>query len=91
MSNEKKLKPFPRFKSDEEAERFVEESDLSEYDFSDFKPMSFEFAPKDKAVTLRLSEPLLNAVKDSASKQGVPYQRYIRHVLEKAVQESQRT
>lgn len=89
MSKDKKIKPFPRFKSDEEAERFVEEADLSEYDFSDFKPMSFEFAPKDKAVTLRLSAPLLDAVKNTASKEGVPYQRYIRHVLEKAIEENQ--
>jgi predicted DNA binding CopG/RHH family protein len=42
-------KQFPRLESDEDAERFVEEADLSEYDFSDFQPMSFEFAPKDKS------------------------------------------
>ncbi len=89
MSKDKKTKSFPRLKNDEDAERFVEKVDLSEYDFSDFKPMSFEFAPKDKAVTLRLSAPLLDAVKDTASKEGVPYQRYIRHVLEKAVQDNQ--
>lgn len=89
MSKDKKNKQFPRFKNDKEAERFVENSDLSEYDFSDFKPMSFEFAPKDKAVTLRLSAPLLDAVKNTASKEGVPYQRYIRHVLEKAIEENQ--
>jgi predicted DNA binding CopG/RHH family protein len=87
MSKEKELKQFPRLESDEDAERFVEETDLSEYDFSDFQPMSFEFAPKDKAITLRLSEPLLNAVKDRASKEGIPYQRYIRHILEKDVQD----
>ncbi len=91
MRKDKKGKQFPRFKNDEEAEHFVENADLSEYDFSDFKPMSFEFAPKDKAVTLRLSAPLLDAVKSTASKEGVPYQRYIRHLLEKAVQEHQQT
>ena len=86
MSKEKKTKSFPRLNSDEEVERFVEETDLSEYDFSGFKPMSFEFEPKDKSVTLRLSAPLLKAVKNNALREGVPYQRYIRHVLEKAVQ-----
>jgi predicted DNA binding CopG/RHH family protein len=42
----KKLKPFPRFDTDEEAEQFVETADLSEYGFSGFKPARFEFEPK---------------------------------------------
>lgn len=87
MSKEthKSLKKIPKFKSDKEAENFVDTADLSEYDFSDFKPMSFEFEPKDKAVTLRLSSSLLKAVKINAGKEGIPYQRYIRHVLEKTI------
>jgi predicted DNA binding CopG/RHH family protein len=56
-------KPFPEFKTDEEAEYFVETSDLSEYDFSVFKPFSFEFEPKSKSGTMRLPEALLSAVK----------------------------
>jgi len=40
-----KPKPFPCFKSDKEAEQFVEKADLAEYDFSDFNPMDFDFAP----------------------------------------------
>lgn len=43
------LKPFPRFATDEEAEHFVDTADLSEYDFSGFRPMRFEFEPKDEA------------------------------------------
>jgi predicted DNA binding CopG/RHH family protein len=87
MSKEthKSLKKFPKFKSDKEAEDFVDTADLSEYDLSEFKPMSFEFEPKDKAVTLRLSSSLLEAVKINAGKEGIPYQRYIRHVLEKMI------
>ena len=55
MSNKKKkTTSFPRFDSDEQAHTFVDREDLSEYDFSEFRPMSFEFEPKDKAVTLRL-------------------------------------
>ena len=46
MNENKKL--FPRLKSDKGTERFVEKSDLSEYDFSDFKPMDFDFeSPKE--------------------------------------------
>jgi predicted DNA binding CopG/RHH family protein len=79
-------KKFPEFKTDEEAELFVETADLSEYDFSGFKPFSFEFKPKSKSVTMRLPEALLNAVKHKASRQGIPYQRLIRQTLEREVQ-----
>ena len=37
-------KKIPAFESDEEAERFVDTADLSEYDFSQFKPVRFELA-----------------------------------------------
>jgi predicted DNA binding CopG/RHH family protein len=75
----------PRFKTDEEAEAFLEQ-DLSDLDFSQFKPARlFEFQPKQKTVNLRISEALLDAVRANAKREGVPYQRYIRQALEKAV------
>lgn len=45
------LKPFARFETDEEAERFVDTADLSEYDFSAFQPLRFEAEPKEEADT----------------------------------------
>ena len=39
-------KPFPSHRTEEEAERFVAEADLSEYDFSEFQPATFEFRPR---------------------------------------------
>ena len=51
----------PDFKTDEEAEAFLEQ-DLSDLDFSQFKPMRFEFKPKQKSLNLRISEELLEAV-----------------------------
>ncbi|MGQ0559493.1 MAG: CopG family antitoxin [Sphingosinicella sp.] len=36
-------KKIPRFRSDAEAERFVETADFSEYDLSGFRPAAFEF------------------------------------------------
>ncbi len=39
----RKLKQFPVLRTDEEAEDFVANADLGEYDFSQFKPMRFEF------------------------------------------------
>jgi predicted DNA binding CopG/RHH family protein len=47
--------------------------------------MRFEFQPKEKSVNLRMSEDLLKAVQASAKREGIPYQRYIRQALERAV------
>jgi predicted DNA binding CopG/RHH family protein len=79
-------KEWPVVRTDEEAERFVEEADLSEYDFSKMVPMHFEFAKKDERVNMRLPGDLLAAVKAKAKMRGLPYQRFIREVLERAVQ-----
>jgi len=81
-----KLRKVPRFKTDEEAEAFLEQ-DLSDLDFSQFKPVRFEIRPKEKSVNLRISSSLLEAVRERAKREGVPYQRYIRLVLESAVAE----
>lgn len=84
MSNSK-LKPFPKFDSDEAAERFVAEADLTEYDWSDMKPVRFEFAAKDARINMRLPADLLAAVKAKAARERMPYQRFIRRALEGAV------
>ena len=39
-------KKLPKFKTDAEAEAFVDKADLSQYDLSGMKPVSFEFQPK---------------------------------------------
>jgi predicted DNA binding CopG/RHH family protein len=86
----KRLKKLPRLRSDKEAEAFVANSDLTEYDLSRGQIVRFEFQPKDERVNMRLPRPLLDAVKASAAKAGVPYQRFIRQVLEMAVQAGKR-
>ena len=78
-------KKIPNFASDEEAERFVETADLTEYDMGQFKPARFEFARKDARVNMRVPAPLLDAVKARAAARGIPYQRFIREALESAV------
>ena len=74
----------PVLMSDEEAEAFLAQ-DLSELDFSKFKPMRFELQPKSERINMRLPKPLFDEVKARAQKEGIPYQRYIRRVLEAAV------
>ena len=78
----KKSKLMPSLHSDEEAERFVATSDLSQYDLSGFKPMHFEIEPKSAVLNMRLPAALLNAVKSKAKAKGIPYTRYVRMLLE---------
>ena len=78
-------KTIPTFKTDKEAEDFVAKADLSEYDLSGGQVMRFELKAKDKSVNLRLPGQLLEAVRNQAKRAGVPYQRFIRMALERAL------
>lgn len=71
---------LPKLRTDREAEAFVAKADLSE-----MRPVRFEFQPKDERVNMRLPRPLLEAVKATAARAGVPYQRFIHQALEEAV------
>jgi predicted DNA binding CopG/RHH family protein len=81
---------LPALRSDKEAEEFVAKSDLTEYDLSEMRTVRFEFQPKSERVNMRLPRLLLDAVKLTAAKAGVPYQRFIRQALEEAVQTRKR-
>ena len=82
------LKQLPPLLSDAEAERFTTEADLSDYDLSGFRPLSsFEFAPKNASVHLRLPEAQLRDVKNEAAKRGIPYQRLMRELLERGMRD----
>lgn len=78
-------KPLPLFSSDDEAEAFVGSADLTSYDLSALKPTRFEFSSKDARVNMRLPAELLEAVKATAARNGMPYQRFIRQALEQAL------
>ena len=81
-------KKIPTFKTDEEAEEFVATADLSEYDLSGGQPVRYEFERKTARINMRVPESLLNAVKKKAAARGIPYQRFIRETLERAVEPS---
>jgi predicted DNA binding CopG/RHH family protein len=78
-------KTLPTFISDEDAEAFVANSDLSEYDLSGGQVVRFELRRKDRSINLRLPEQLLEAVRKRATRAGIPYQRFIRMALERAL------
>jgi len=77
-------KTVPEFKTDAEAEAFLEQ-DLTDLDFSQFKPSQFEFDKKASQLNMRLPQSLLDAIKGKAKARGVPYTRYIRQLLERDV------
>jgi predicted DNA binding CopG/RHH family protein len=79
-------KKLPRLGSDKAAEEFVAKADLSEYDLSEGKRVRFEFEPKGERINMRVPAPLLMAVKKAAARRGIPYQRFIRDVLERALE-----
>jgi len=89
----KKLKKLPVLRTDKEAEDFVDTADLSEYDLSGFKRVSFEelmaierqrheYKKKTKVIHMRLPEALLDAVRARARQMDMPYSSYVRMVLE---------
>jgi predicted DNA binding CopG/RHH family protein len=78
-------KPLPKLNSDLDAESFVADADLSDYDLGSMRMVRFEFQPKDERINMRLPRPLLEAVKETAARAGIPYQRFIRQALENAV------
>jgi len=80
------LKQWPVFESDEEAEKFVEQADLTEYDWSAMKPVRYEFEDKSARLNMRMPESQLAAIKAEAEKRGMKYQRFIRELLDRGMQ-----
>jgi predicted DNA binding CopG/RHH family protein len=84
-------KSLPKMTSDQDAEELLAQ-DLTEYltpeNFKEnFSPVTFEFAPKDATISLRLSKDLLEAVKKASDKRGIAYQKFIRESIERAIQD----
>ena len=83
----KKLKTFKPLLTDEDAERAIEEEDLTEYDLSGFRPLSEIFEVRDGKVFRKLSLPssLHRAVETRAAEEGVDANEFVRRVVEAAV------
>jgi len=73
---------LPTLTTDEAAERFVAEADLTAYDLAAFTPTHFEFEKKAAQINMRVPKPLLDAVKTRAAARGIPFTRYIRMLME---------
>jgi predicted DNA binding CopG/RHH family protein len=87
---EAKLKDLPPLLTDEEAETFSDEADLSEYDLSSFRPMRFELQRKESRLNMRLPDDQLAALKAMARGMGIPYTRLARQFIEAGLQAAKR-
>ena len=85
MSDKDTLKQLPPLLSDEEAEKFTDEADLSEYDLSGFEPVRFEYLNKDARMEVRLPRDQLAALKKAAKQKGIPYTRLVRQFIDQGM------
>lgn len=84
--SKKDKKPLPEFKTDEEAEQFIDEADLTDYDLSGGRTVRFEFRKKRAQLNMRMPEDQLSALKQVAKQQGIPYTRLVRQFIEQGMQ-----
>jgi len=82
----KSRKPWPKLKTHDEVDAFIAEADLSEYDWGQPKPVSHEFEDKSARVTMRMSESQLARIKAEAERRGMKYQKFMRVLMERGMQ-----
>jgi predicted DNA binding CopG/RHH family protein len=82
-------KKIPKFKNEDEERDFWSKNDSSEYlDWSNAKPALFpNLKPSTKAISLRLPESLLDALRQLANERDVPYQSLIKMYLQERIEE----
>ena len=81
----KTLKQIPEFSSEAEERVFWEEHDSAEYiDWGKAEPVQFPNLKKStKSISLRLPEDMLERLKSRANAMDIPYQSYIKMLLQK--------
>ena len=86
----KQLKPIPKFKNDDEERDFWATADTSEYfdwDNPIINPSFPNLKPSTKVVSIRVTQSLLEALKELANKKDVPYQSLMKVYLSEKVEE----
>ena len=81
MSNSKTPKPWPTLPTDETAVKFVDDSDLSEFDWSKAVPVTMEFRKKNGQLNVRMPEQELTKVREAAEREGMPLSRFVRLMI----------
>ena len=88
-------KQIPKFKTDEEAEKFVDAANLADYDLSGGIPMaewmkSYEKFRKDANINLRLPSKELDELRKVSEETGISVQRLIRRGIGLLLEKSRR-
>ncbi|MBI3290069.1 BrnA antitoxin family protein [Candidatus Microgenomates bacterium] len=86
----KKLKKIPRFRNEDEEDKFWATHDSTDYfDISKaiINPSFPNLKPSTRTITIRVSEHLLYALKQIANKKDVPYQSLVKIFLDEKVKE----
>lgn len=86
-----KLKQIPQFKNEAEESEFWATHDSTEYfDYSKRVKMDFSnLQPSTQKITLRLPKMLLKNLKKLANERDVPYQSFVKVLLNEKVREIQ--
>ena len=72
QNNAKTPKPWPTLPTDEAAVKFVDEADLSEFDWSKAVPVTMEFRKKNGQLNVRMPEDKLTKIRAAADREGAP-------------------
>ena len=79
----KKPLKLPKFKTEDEERDFWAKIDLADYfESKDFQAVSFpNLKPTSRAISIRLSEPMILRLKERANERHVPYQSLIKQYI----------
>ncbi|KKR34026.1 MAG: hypothetical protein UT63_C0008G0025 [Candidatus Gottesmanbacteria bacterium GW2011_GWC2_39_8] len=85
----KKIKNLPKFKNEDEERKFWATHELSDvFDTTHGVDVIFpNLKPSTKTITIRVSESLLNDLKNIANKKDVPYQSLVKIYLNEKIRE----
>ena len=86
------LKQIPNFETEDKERVFWATHDSTDYlDWSQAKPATFSrLKPSTKTISLRLPESMLNELRLLANKRDVPYQSWIKIVLQERIDQELR-
>lgn len=81
-------KSIPKFRNEDEEREFWSEQDSAEYlNWKSARRVLFpNLKPSTRAISLRLPEPLLDALRQMANERDVPYQSLIKIFLQERIE-----
>jgi predicted DNA binding CopG/RHH family protein len=82
-------KQIPKFKNEDEEREFWSENDSSDYlNWKSAERVLFpNLKPSTRAISLRLPESLLDAIRQMANERDVPYQSLIKMFLQERIEQ----